>query len=592
MKYELINPITKNSGIEQVLLNRLGDKCNIQHFLHTTDEDINDFKLLGEDNLQKAAKLLLTVISMNKKAVIIVDADCDGFTSAAILINYLAEEFPEYVNNNLDWKFHSGKQHGVSDLYEEIINNGYCLCIVPDAGSNEVEYHKKLFNQGIDVIILDHHIVEDISAQDYAVIINNQSSNYPNKFLSGAGVVWQFCRYLDTLTDMPHADNYLDLVALGLVGDMMSLSELETKHLVTKGFKNKNLHNPFITNIFNKNAYKLGNQITPFGAAFYIAPFINAIVRSGTQEEKEIVFNSMLENKAYEEILSNKRGHKQGETEFVVMQAMRTITNVKNRQTKIEDNVLERLEKEINENNLFNEPMFLFLIEPSQIDNKVAGLIANKIANKYQRPCAILFDTGEFYQGSARGYTKTGIDDFKSICLGCGCEYALGHSNAFGLSISKKNLEIFRKNIFCQLKELNKTTEIKYQVDYIFDKNFTENDLNIIQEIASYPELWGQDIDEPIVIFDNVLFTTEDIKLLSPDKNPTLKIILRKGNLKIDCIKFNSSKEEYENLIPNKNGGITINIVGNCALNDWQGNCSPQIKIIDYEIVNSVNYFF
>src|SRR5699024_736353 len=105
--------------------------------------------------------------------------------------------------------------------------------------------------------------------------------DYPNKQLSGVGVVWQFCRYIDSLMGKDNADSYLDLVALGNTADMMSLTSLETKHLINKGFEPDNIHNPFIYSIWQKNQFKLGSHITSWGAAFYIAPFVNAMVRSG-----------------------------------------------------------------------------------------------------------------------------------------------------------------------------------------------------------------------------------------------------------------------------------------------------------------------
>ena len=81
-------------------------------------------------------------------------------------------------------------------------------------GSNDYAYHKKLKEQGRTVIVLDHHLADHISED--AIIINNQLSNYPNKEFSGAGITWQFCRYLDKLTKNNYADEFLDLVALGL----------------------------------------------------------------------------------------------------------------------------------------------------------------------------------------------------------------------------------------------------------------------------------------------------------------------------------------------------------------------------------------
>ena len=139
---------------------------------------------------------------------------------------------------------HEGKSHGLSDVMEYIFHKDFELVILPDSSSNDYEYHQQLKLAGMQTIILDHHEADHISED--AIIINNQLSDYPNKNLSGAGVVWQFCKYLDSLLEKNIADNYLDLVALGLTGDMMSLQSIETKHLINKGFKDENIQNPFI----------------------------------------------------------------------------------------------------------------------------------------------------------------------------------------------------------------------------------------------------------------------------------------------------------------------------------------------------------
>ena len=75
---------------------------------------------------------------------------------------------------------------------------------------------------------------------------------------------------------------------------------------------------------------------------------------------------------------------------------------------------------------------------------------------------------------------------------------------------------------------------------------------------------------------------------MSPDKKPTLKIILP-GDLSL--IKFGSSQEEYDSLY-SETGCVTINVVGTCNLNEWNGKFSPQIIIEDYEILSKSNYYF
>lgn len=430
MKYKLINEPNKSfTPIEQILFNRGVSQKDFHSYLNTTDECINDPALFGEDVIKEAAQRICETVLNNGKVLFIIDSDCDGFTSSALMINYLYDIFPSFVINNVKWFMHTGKQHGFSDCYDYIIENNFDLIICPDAGSNDIEYHLKIQNEILcPIVILDHHEVEN-GLSPYAITINNQSSDYPNKFLSGVGVAWQFCRFMDTLLKVNYADNYLDLVALGNCADMMSMLSIETKHLINKGFQPENIKNPFIFEMWQKNKFKIGDVITHTGAAFYIAPFVNAMVRSGTQGEKELLFSSMLKFRAFEEIDSTKRGHNFGEKERVVDQAIRTCTNVKNRQARAQDACMELLEQKIIELNLLENKVLLFLLEPGAVDRNIAGLCANKIMAKYQRPCCILTKVTEkdekgitriSYQGSARGYDASGVTNFKDICENTG----------------------------------------------------------------------------------------------------------------------------------------------------------------------------
>jgi single-stranded-DNA-specific exonuclease len=154
------------------------------------------------------------------------------------------------------------------------------------------------------VLVIDHHEADKES--EYACIINNQICGYPTKSLSGVGMVYKFCSYIDTLLNVDYADQFLDLVALGMVADMMDLRDYETKHLINKGLKS--IRNPYFRGMVERQEYQLKNGITPFGIAFYIAPYVNATIRMGDQDEKLILFESMLDYRGYEQILSTKRG--------------------------------------------------------------------------------------------------------------------------------------------------------------------------------------------------------------------------------------------------------------------------------------------
>lgn len=598
MKYELIKDINpKYNAIEQVLTNRGIPYNEIGHYLNTTDKDINSAEMLGEERLKTAATQLLTTIKNNKRMLVVVDSDCDGYTSSALLLNYLYDLFPSFILNNTKYYIHDGKEHGLSDVMEYIFEKDFDLVILPDSSSNDYGYHKELAEQGRKLIVLDHHEADYISP--YATIINNQLSNYPNKELSGVGVTWQFCRYLDKLLQRNNADNYLDLVALGNCGDMMSLQSIETKHLINKGFKQ--VKNPFFYYMAEKNSFSLGSSLTPMGVAFYIVPFVNAMQRSGTLEEKELLFKSMLQYKAFDIIPSTKRGCK-GQTEKLVEQAVRTATNVKNRQTRAQDDGMNFLERKIEEEHLLNHKVLLFLLKPGEVDKNIAGLIANKMMAKYQRPCCILTRTEIIrediiltsnppqpykevvYQGSARGCDKTGINNFKDICVSTGViSMAEGHQGAFGLGIPENQINTFLEETDKLLKDMS--DEPIYFVDYIY-KGVDVQPQNIL-DIASLNNLWGKDMDESLIAIEDLKVSKDMLTLMSPDKKPTLKITLPN---KVALIKFGSSQEEYESLL--SEGYISLNIVGKCNANTWMNYTTAQIYIEDYEIMGQAKYCF
>ena len=215
MKYKLINPPNPYySAKQQVLINRGIAEQDLVHYMNLTDADISDPFSFDKQTVTEACELLMYSISNKKRICIIVDSDCDGFTSSAILINYLHDLDADFTDNNVFWFFHEGKQHGLEDAMEWIENIQPDLVIIPDAGTNDVEEIQELAEAGIQLIILDHHDLE--GERPKALLINSQLPPYQNKELSGAGVVYQFCRAMDIMYNYNYANWYTDLCALGL----------------------------------------------------------------------------------------------------------------------------------------------------------------------------------------------------------------------------------------------------------------------------------------------------------------------------------------------------------------------------------------
>lgn len=290
MKYKLYGDYIGDSTTETILCRRGIDKKEIHKWLNAGFNEINSWKLLDDDySLTNAVKTIERAVLDNKNMLVVVDCDVDGTTSAAMFINYIYRCYPNYIDK-ISYAIHSGKQHGLSDI---VIKDDIDIVVVPDAGSNDYIYHEQLFNRGIPVIILDHHEAEKKS--EHAIVVNNQLCDYPNKDLSGAGVVWQFCRAYDELKGFNFANDFIDICALGNLSDMMLFSSIETRAIVNLGLKN--IINPFFAGMVNKNEYSISfmGGINYNSIAWYVAPFINAVHRTGNLEEKEIVFKAFCE---------------------------------------------------------------------------------------------------------------------------------------------------------------------------------------------------------------------------------------------------------------------------------------------------------
>ena len=589
MEYQLITPripLQNLSAVERVLTNRGIALAEIEHYLHTTDDDILDPK--GIANIRAGAEMLIKHIAQNDDILVQVDSDCDGFTSAATLLNYLNCLFPGFVQTHMYYRIHSGKQHGI---IPETIPSNIKLVIAPDSSSNDYEEHAELTKLGIDVLVIDHHEADKIS--EYACIINNQLCDYPTKSLSGVGMVYKFCSYIDELINVDYANQFLDLVSLGLVADMMDLRDFETKHLVMLGLKQ--IRNPYFRGMIDKQAYQLQDGLTPFGIAFYIAPYVNATIRVGTQEEKLMLFESMLDYRGYEQVPSTKRGCK-GQTETRVEQACRNCTNIKNRQTKARDTSLSTIEHIIEEKGLLENKILVIKLDSEfATDKNLTGLIANQLMAKYQRPVLLLNKVITVdeetkkevitWEGSGRGYDKSKFDNLREFLNESGLTmYAEGHANALGVGITDADFVDFIEYSNEALKNFDFTPS--YKVDYIFQND--NMNINDILELANLKSVWGQGVEEPLIAIERVKVYKDNVRLMSADKNPTLKITLPNG---MSLIKFRSSKEEFDSFDSNL-GCVTINIVGKCERNIWNGIVSPQIIIEDYEVVGKTEYYF
>ena len=564
---EIGNPVTK------ILENR-GIK-NVPMFLNPTKSCLEDNHLL--DNIDLAVDIFLKHMNNNSKVTILQDCDCDGVTSAALMIQYINDNFPSI---SVDYIIHDNKEHGLDNKSMlEIEQKKPDLLIIPDAGSNDLRQLKTLKSAGIDVIVLDHHdesekvtrlksIYKLENLNDFVVIVNNQmSSKVKDKSMTGVGIVYKFCSVVDERLKRDTVNKYLDLVALGMIADSCDLTQLQTRYLVLEGIKqiqNETNHNKFIMELVKSQAYSLHNKATILGISFYIAPLVNALIRLGTKDGKEIMLKAFL-NSSEKEIIKI-RG--KGEVEVSIQeQARRLCESYKRKQQKMTGDYTEILKEQINEFGLNEYPVICCKADKS-FEKTFTGLIANKLTSMYSKPCLLLRDCNDILMGSARGFDKSHIKDIKDFCLQTKLfDLAEGHPNACGVTIKKDNISKFYE----YLSQQNFDNTLNYTVDAVFDeKSLTAE---VIQSIFALSDVWGTNIEEPLFLLKLKCPIDGGFTVLGNEKN-TIKLTFHN----IEIIKFRSSENEY-NEIKNLGKMVEFTIVGKFSVNEYNGKKTPQVIV-------------
>ena len=578
MKIRLVNPNFKEKYVLNLL--RARGIHDPDEYIEPTEECLQTPSDL--ENIERAEKLLKKIIKSRQKILIIVDCDNDGYTSATIIYNYLKD-----VDNTLeiDYLLHEGKAHGLQDHINNLMDDGknYGLIILPDSSSNDYVYHEQLKEINCAILVLDHHLT-DTELSDNAVVVNNQlSPRYKNKELTGAGVVYQFCRYLDKTWNLSYADKYMDLAAWGIIGDMGSMLELENRYIVKEGLKNINnkllwalmeKQGYSITGIMNPSKQQLIDAMNPISVAFYIVPLVNAMIRVGTMDEKRRLFEAFIDGDKM--IPSGKRGAK-GTMERAGVEAARECSNARNRQNKSLETAMDRTEIKIHKYDLLeNRILFVRLDEEDTFPSELNGLLAMKLSAKFKRPTIVarLNEEG-FNRGSMRGLNQSELVSFKDFLTESGMfEYVQGHDNAAGCSIPNSRLSDFHKWANEALIGID-FGENCYDVN--FDRIAADDDLSdIIYDIGAHSGIWGQGNPEPMIHVSDINITMNDVQVMGKNKD-TVKF----EKFGIAYMKFHA-KDLIEEL--NKHPDMKIEVVGRANLNEWGGKVTPQIFIEDIEV--------
>lgn len=530
-----LKPRKSDSIIETLAKIRgIGD---IQSFLNPPKKSLHNPLLL--DNIKVVSDRIIEGLLKGQLICVSCDCDTDGIMSTAIMVRYLRQ-----FSDNVYYIYNQRSEgHGVEKQLNHI-KDGTDLVIIVDSSTNSVKACRTIKEKGIDVVILDHHQVE--VENPYATIVNPQGDSYPNKGISGAGVVFKTIQVMDERLGSGTVWDYIDLCGIGMYGDMMPVNVMENRYLIIQALNN--IKNPGIRAILDLKKVEL-EDVNSQTIGFTIAPMINGSAR---MEKIEL---------AIELVLSNDYKH--------CLYLAEEIEKLNEQRKTTQKTITEQYLKTIDTKNK------VIIAIDKQASKSFNGLVANNLTDEFQRPALVMRD----YKGSLSGSYRTFGDlDMKSFLRKCPVvKEAEGHSFAGGVSILKKNLDEFIEFVNSNLEDSSFDTVVEY--DLVLDIPAITEDL--IQQVERFDFLTGQGFPSATFRVINVLYDSDCRTIIGKNKN-TLKLALDD----ITMMKF-GVKENYASEIKDM---ALIEVVGQLNLNVWKTRwgkeyITNQIFIEDYKIV-------
>ena len=558
--------IKENFSLDEItsklLLIRGIKKDEINSFLNPSIKNFlpNPNNLL---DMEKSTLRTFEAIIKKEKIGIFGDYDVDGATSTALLGNYFSEL-------NLDYEIYipDRKKEGYGPSingFKDLINKNIKIIFTVDCGTLSFEAINFAKENNVDVIVLDHHQSEVKLPNAFSIVNPNRLDDKSNlQYLCAAGVTFMFLVSLNRKLRSskifeqiniiePNLINYLDLVSLGTVCDVVPLVGLN-RAIVKQGLKiiksKKNLGLKTLLDICkiesNPSIYHLG---------YLIGPRINAGGRVGKCSHGA-------------NLLLNK------DPRYTFKIASELEQYNKERQM-LEKDLLQKILNQIT--NYVNDPVLI--LSGKNWHEGIIGIVAARLKDKFNKPVIIISLNGDEGKASARSIVGFDIGSViisatqKKILLKGG-----GHKMAGGFSIKVNNIERFKEFIFKKFNSINE--DLKSVKPLLLDSVISPSAVSL--DFYKKVELlspFGSGNPEP-------RFLIEDLKTINGKivgEKHIKSILVGKDGSTIKSIAFNATDKDLGSYLLKKNNR-SFNIAGKLSLNEWKGQSNVEFIIDDISV--------
>ncbi len=499
-------------------------------------------------DMRKAVDRVNEAIQKNQKILVFGDYDVDGTTSVATLFQFLKQLSPS-IDYYIPHRYKEG--YGVSKIGIDFAKeNEFDLIISVDCGiksTDLIAYAKEL---GMDFIICDHHLPDPILPPAIAILNAKQTDcNYPYKELCGCGVVFKLITALAEEHQLPAESylQYLDLVATAIAADIVPITD-ENRTLAFFGVQKVNENpSPGLKALMELAKQTGVMRIT--NLVFAVAPRINA---AGRMDDAKKAVQLFIEQD-YEKALA--------------LGSILQQDNLDRREadTTITEEALAQIE-----NDPLHSSKKSSVVFQSHWHKGVVGIVASRLIEKYYKPTIVLTQSGEVITGSARSVNGFNLYEALHACrehlLGYG-----GHFAAAGMTMSIDALEGFK--IAFEEAVASRITEEQLTPEIAINAALPLDDIGLqFYNIIAQMEPFGPENMRPIFIAKEV-YDTGYTKLV---KEQHISFNVTQGKTNVRGIGYNMP--EHLKIIKS---GKPFDLVFQLQLNEWQGNQSVQMQVID-----------
>ncbi len=495
-------------------------------------------------DMNRAVERINNAIENEEKILVYGDYDADGITSTVLLVETLVSlgaDVSSYIPNRFDEGYGPNK-----DAFTKIIKSGISLIITVDNGIAGVEEVDLANSLGCDVIITDHHKIQDEIPKAYAVIHpEHPEGQYPFGKLAGVGVAFKLAHALLEI----YPDFLLDLVAIGTVADMVSLTD-ENRIFVKQGIELLN-EDPRIGIKMLLELSNITTNIDEQTIGFYIAPKLNSI---GRMDSAKVGLSFLM-----------------AEDASVAKSLAEQIEEYNVQRKEITENIVKDVIETIENSDIKNKSVIMV---SGDYHEGVLGIVASNIVEKYHRPVLIMNNKEGILKGSARSVFDFNIytainkigDKFKAYG---------GHTLAAGFSFDEKNFKEIEEALCDEFNNYKNNNELKSTKNIDIVTSLEEVSYQFLNSLEMLKP-FGMDFEKPSILLENarviekVYFGTDKqyLRLTIADEVGSLECISFKDNTIFEVVDIND----------------TIDLLCTIDKNYFNGRTKLQAHIIDMKV--------